>query len=251
MRGIWIVIALAGCRQIFGISDPQAVAEDATPTIDVERTIDASLVDANDQGEVAHFAFDVIANNKTPDDVGHHDATCSDSTRPTVVAGHRANALQFINPDYVVIPAFAASDVQAFTIALWVEIIAPPVGAASDCLLYQPQTVSLCVGSNSQVTFATANNGVGDALVSSNTFSIGTWHHLAVTYNGQTKRIYIDGIVDAVDTTSITSTQSAIYVGASSNGNGQPSSYANANLDELAVYSRALGAAEIQALANQ
>jgi Concanavalin A-like lectin/glucanases superfamily len=253
MRGIWMVIALAGCRQIFGISDPQTAVGDAEPTIDVLRTIDGGLVDANTQGEVAHFAFDVIANNKTPDDVGHHDATCSDSTRPFVVGGHRATALQFVSPDYVVIPPLAMSATQAFTIALWVEVIAPPLGTASDCLLYQPQTLSLCVGSNSQVTFATTNNTLGDALVSLHTFMIGTWYHLAVTYDGQTKRIYINGIVDSTDTTTMTSAPGAIDVGAlvSSGGNGQPSSYANANLDELAIYSRALAASEIQALANQ
>lgn len=253
MRGIWILIASAGCRQIFGISDPQAAAEDADPTIDAQHTIDSSVIDADNSGEVAHFAFDVIAGNKTPDDIGHHDATCTDATRPLVFAGHRANALQFVNPDYVVIPAFAASDAQARTIALWVEIITPPLGPASDCLLYQTQTLSLCVGSNSQVTFATIDNAaVGDSLVSSHSFSIGTWYHLAVTYDGQTKRIYIDGNVDAADTSTMTSTESVIYVGAGApSGDGQPGSYANANLDELAMYSRALGPAEILALASQ
>ena len=244
--------ASAGCRQIFGISDPQSGVEDADPTIDVQHTIDSSVIDAGNSGEVAHFAFDVIADDKTPDDVGHHDATCTDATQPLVFVGHRANALQFVNPDYMVIPAFAASDAQALTIALWVEIITPPLGTASDCLLYQPQTLSLCVGSGSQVTFATANNGLGDTLVSSHTFSIGTWYHLAITYDGQTKRIYIDGNVDAADIATMTSMESAIYVGASvSDGSGGPSSYANANLDELAMYSRALSPAEILALASQ
>jgi hypothetical protein len=158
--------------------------------------------------------------------------------------------LQFESPDYIVIPPLAMSDAQALTIALWVKIIAPPLGASSDCLLYQPQTLSLCVGSNSQVTFATINNGVSDALVAPHFFLISTWYHLAITYDGQTKRIYINGSVDAADDANMTSTPGTIDVGAAVSG-GQPGLYANAALDELAIYSRALGANEIQTLASQ
>jgi hypothetical protein len=181
MRGIWILIASAGCRQIFGISDPQAGAEDADSTLDVQHAIDGSVVDANNAGEVAHFAFDMIAGNKTPDDVGHHDATCTDSTRPTVVPGHHVAALQFVSPDYVVIPPLAMTDGE-LTIAVWVKTLGLPSGTTLDCLLYQAQTLSLCVGSNGQVTFATTNNGMGNALIASHALTAGTWSHLAVTY---------------------------------------------------------------------
>lgn len=245
------LIALAGCRQIFGISDPQAATEDAGLTIDVQHAIDGPIDDATTSSEVAHFALDVIAGNKTPDDIGHHDATCTDATRPSVVTGHRANALQFVSPDYVVIPPVAATNAQALTIALWFDLLAPP-GVGADCLLYQPQTLSLCVGSSGQVTFATTNNGLGDSLTASRLLAINTWYHLAVVYDGQGKRIYIDGVIDSADTANVTPTGNTIAVGAAlGGGNDQPGSYANATLDELVIYARALSADEIQGLAHQ
>ncbi|HEX7704311.1 MAG TPA: LamG domain-containing protein, partial [Kofleriaceae bacterium] len=234
-----------------GISDPQAATEDAKPVIDGQHTIDGSLIDANSpQGEVAHFAFDVIAGNKTPDDVGHHDATCSDASRPTVVVGHRAFALQFVSPEYAIIPASAAFDSQALTIALWVEIVTLP-GLASDCLLDQPQTLSLCLTTMGQVTFATTFNGVANSLTIQHGLALDTWYHVAVSLDGQAKKIYINGLVDTSTLAEITPTGSEIYVGAEPNGSGVTGSYANVALDELTFYSRALGASEIQTLANQ
>jgi hypothetical protein len=252
MRGIWILIASAGCRQIFGISDPQAATEDAKPVIDGQHTIDGSHIDANNpQGEVAHFAFDVIANNQTPDDIGHHDATFGDASPPTVVLGHRATALEFVSPQYAIIPASAAFDSQALTIALWVEILTLPSGAASACLLDQPQTLSLCLTTMGQVTFATTFNAVANSLTTQHGLALDTWYHVAVSLNGQAKKIYINGSVDTSTLAEITPTGSEIYVGAAPNGSGGTGSYANAALDELAIYSRALAASEILALSNQ
>jgi Concanavalin A-like lectin/glucanases superfamily len=252
MRGIWILIASAGCRQIFGISDPQAATEDAKPVIDGQRTIDGSHIDANNpQGEVAHFAFDVIANNVTPDDIGHHDATFGDASTPTVVLGHRANALELMSPDYAIIPASAAFDSRELTIAFWVEILTLPTVLTSACLLDQPQTLSLCLTTMGQVTFATTLNGVASSLTTQHGLALDTWYHIAVTADGQAKKVYINGNVDASTLADLTPTGSEIYLGAAPSGSGGTGSYANAALDELAIYSRALDASEILALFNQ
>ena len=250
MRGIWILIAAAGCRQIFGIADPQ-VAEDADPTIDVRHTSDRTLGDASNAGEVSHFAFDAIMGDKTPDDIGHRDATCTDGSCPTVVLGHKANALEFANPAFAIIPASASSDSQTLTIALWVNMLILPPSFSTACLLDQPQTLSICLDSSGDVTFATTFNNTVSSLTTPHILVADMWAQIAVTFDGQAKTIYVNGVEAASTPGAISTTGGTVYLGAVPNGSGATGSFANADLDELAIYSRALDAAEIAALAIQ
>ena len=74
------------------------------------------------------------------------------------------------------------------------------------------------------------------------------WHHIAGTYDGNTLKIYVDGMEEGstFDITGLPDDyDSAKYIGRSHNTSGlQP--YFGGIIDEVAIYDRALGASEIE-----
>lgn len=95
-------------------------------------------------------------------------------------------------------------------------------------------------------SFGLVVGGVYSELLSGIDFSsyIGSPHHLVGTYDGSTKNIYSDGVLIAAQPLSGaigTAGTSLAYVGSSAGA----SEFFNGVIDEVRVYSRALGAAEV------
>ncbi len=88
-------------------------------------------------------------------------------------------------------------------------------------------------------------DGVQDVALTYTALTPGTWHHVAATYDGTTARIYVDGVqqTSRVLTSSLPDTSAALRVGA------WPFDYVEyaGDLDEVALYERALSAEEIVA----
>jgi hypothetical protein len=78
---------------------------------------------------------------------------------------------------------------------------------------------------------------------------LGTWVHLAGTYDGTTMRFYVDGVLQGsvVGPSAITTNSSPLGIGA------EPGGYRRfkGGLDEVRLYDRALSAQEISALAGR
>ncbi len=78
----------------------------------------------------------------------------------------------------------------------------------------------------------------------------GQWHFIAIADNGGTKNLYIDGNLDATVTAwTNVSTGNLFWIGGTADG-GDGVAKLNGSLDEVAIYNRALGQAEIQSLTN-
>ena len=73
--------------------------------------------------------------------------------------------------------------------------------------------------------------------------SVGTWTHLAVTYDGATLRVYRNGAQSAskAGTGSIQTSTGALRIG----GNLVWGEFTDGRIDEVRVYNRVLSAAEI------
>ena len=90
-----------------------------------------------------------------------------------------------------------------------------------------------------------------DSQTSSTTLSVGTWQHIAMTFDGTTAKIYINGVEDVSTTKSdwafnggsINSNQA--WLGRDTGGN-----YLNSNLDEFAIFSKGLSASEVTKIYN-
>lgn len=74
----------------------------------------------------------------------------------------------------------------------------------------------------------------------------GSWHHAATTYDGTTRRIYLNGVQVAQDTPGSNGATAANFrIGSTNNGE-----FFNGTIDDVAIYNHALTATEIQSLAS-
>ena len=75
--------------------------------------------------------------------------------------------------------------------------------------------------------------------------SLNTWHHIAVTYDGTTLAIYVDGVLDASALKSLGTIDSVLSMGKAISGGWTPF---NGLIDEVELFDRALTEAEIKAI---
>ena len=74
----------------------------------------------------------------------------------------------------------------------------------------------------------------------------GTWHHAATTFDGTTRKIYLNGVVVAQDTPGANGATAANFrIGSTNNGE-----FFNGSIDDVAIYNHALTASEIASLAG-
>ena len=77
-------------------------------------------------------------------------------------------------------------------------------------------------------------------------FSTSTWSHVATTYDGTTRSIFFNGVLKVSDIPGALNTTAAnFHIGSTYN-----SEFFNGVIDDVAIYKRALTAAEVAALAN-
>lgn len=83
----------------------------------------------------------------------------------------------------------------------------------------------------------------------SNTWTLDTWNHIAVTYNSGTVSMYINGILDKTYTTTITpvlNSSQHLGIGAASNGAEKLTGY----LNDIRIYDHCLSAAEVREISQ-
>lgn len=101
------------------------------------------------------------------------------------------------------------------------------------------------------VNWGSPAGGVGIGAWNSRlTITPDTWHHVAVTYDGQTFRFYIDGVEDSYKpspTVKFGVTDEPLTLGGDLPGADE---YLDGSIDDARVYPRALSASEIQTLAS-
>ena len=77
-------------------------------------------------------------------------------------------------------------------------------------------------------------------------FSTSTWSHVATTYDGTTRSIYFNGVLKISDTPGALNTTAVnFHIGGTASNE-----FFNGLIDDVAIYKRALTAAEVAALAN-
>jgi hypothetical protein len=93
-------------------------------------------------------------------------------------------------------------------------------------------------------------NGSDQVLTSTTAIPDDEWHHVAVTYNGSTARLYIDGIEDNFDAKSAPiDTNESFYIAAA--GKGSPVQHFRGNIDEVRIWDRMLTPDQLRFIMNQ
>jgi hypothetical protein len=202
-----------------------------------------------DPSLVAHWRCDDPPDDGALDSSGHgHDAKCDSCPEPArgkVGGGYRfdASARQLlVVPDH---PDFRGP----YTIAAWVDAtstadqisaLAKPVGGSSD------NSWQLEVLTDARVSLS---GGSPHSLKSPDGIASGAWHHLAGTWDGTTKQLFIDGARVAQVAATVDYDDHEIYLGADQNS-GNEVLFWDGVLDDLRVYSRVLSDDEIADLAR-
>lgn len=203
-----------------------------------------------DQTLIAHWKFDDTPSDGALDSTGHgHTGACATAC-PTLVTGKIGMAYQF---DASAEQAITVPDSTAFrgifTITAWMyvsstgesmAIMSKPQGSETD------NSWQLELRDTNKLSFS---GGSTHYLETPANIASGAWRHVAGTWDGTRKRLYIDGALVASVDSSITYDTHLVYLGADQN-NGNTVLYWNGTLDDLRIYNRVLSPAEIATLAQ-
>ena len=242
-----VLALLAACGRIgFEASAGDAIAD--APRADTPSD-SAALIPP---GAKIWLAMETDAAVQIVDSAGGHASSCGNSGCPTRVPGVHGTGWQFSANEIDVAPAADLDPSAGYTAAVWMNVTAFPTGTSNNCAWSKPwdmtkvyDSFSLCVQASGQPTFDCEKpTGVTDTQTGP-TMTTGQWHHVAITWDGTTKRDYFDGMLVGQSVTAIGAANQGVYLA------GYGGSYdLAALLDDAVYYTRALTAAEIAQLAT-
>ncbi len=149
------------------------------------------------------------------------------------------------NSSHQVIPAGNA----AFSVSLWMN--PRNLTTPRSMTIMHNDTYGICGfrygvdKTKRQLYFSSGQNGGTINLESSNVLTTGIWYHAVIAYTGDSATMYINGSVVASNPSgTVISSTNPLLIGGYTGGEA----YFDGTLSDVMIFSRALGAAEIQAL---
>ena len=161
--------------------------------------------------------------------------------------------------DYVEIPHSAAFNLlSGHTVDLWVKLDAYPVLGSYTPLVSKwvsgSEDKGLAIFPTGKISYYLFNTFGGVPLSSSTVLALGTWYHIAATYDGTTAKIYINGLMDASKPASgdVSDGIGKLYFGYNPDlfASGVSLSPFKGLADEIEWFNRALTTNEVAAIYN-
>ncbi len=248
------LLALAGCgRYGFGQSDDDA-REDASAAGD-GAPVDDALGDGPVAGAIRYRMDNDPATGSIPATLTGYDATCT--LCPTATTGHLGGAYRFDGNQRFFLPNNTLVGIEPYTVAVWVLAATTTTNMTAVSKVYDTTSnrnvFNLIVRrTDDRIVFEGTNQaGNSTYLQTPNPIVLtNVWRHLTTTWDGTTKRLYVDGVLSETQTTTAVDSTFSIEVGADRDANTVAGFYIGA-LDELVFYRRVLDAGEIAALAAE
>jgi hypothetical protein len=232
----------------------RAVARDAAGNTTTSAPVAVTVSNAaGPSGLVAAYGFNAGSGTTTADSSGN--ALVGTLNGPTwTTAGKYGAALSFdgVN-DWVTVSDAAALDLTTkMTLEAWVNPSQLTGKWRTVILKEQPAELvyALYAASDTNVPMGIVFTGGAERKAKGTTaLALNTWTHLALTYDGTTLRLYVNGTQTAslATTGTMPNSSGALRIG----GNGVWSEWFAGKIDEVRVYNKALTAAEIQADMNR
>jgi len=220
-------------------------ATDAAGNLGAYSAVASATTSSTPLGLVAAYALNEGAGTTVADISGNgNTGTINGATWTT--SGKFGNALVFNGTGaQVTIPNATSLRLTGMTLEAWVYPTATPTGwravidknvdgyylMASTDVGNRPSVGGTWVGGN--------QNTIGPSVLAAN-----VWTHLAATFDGATVRLFVNGVQVAsqAQTTALTNTTGTLQLG----GDSYPNEFFAGRIDEVRIYNRALGTAEIQ-----
>lgn len=257
--GRLLLLWLVGCGRLgFGETGDGGVfasgdaPDGPMPVIDVA-PLDAALP----TGLVAWFPLDDASATSVADVVSGFGGTCSGAQCPTTTAGHRGTAFLFDGTDDCIqVPNMGQFGQAQITLSIWIRQDAvdncAPMSKPADSVGTTADTWQIETTTTNQLTFTTSHGSSANSRIATpnNTVVVGTWQYIAATFDGTTKRMYVNGteVATGAMANALTYDVQPLWIGCDSNS-GTFGMRFNGALDEVQLYNRALSLAEIQMLA--
>jgi chitodextrinase len=224
-----------------------AVATDGSGNTATSAGVQVTVSNAFPSGLVAAYSFDE-GSGTTAADVSAHGNNGTTANPTWAASGKFGKALSFNGTNaWVTVPDSSSLDVTRMTLEAWVNPSA--LGTAWRTVLFKEQTgdvtYSMYANRNTQVPDGQVNVGGERNVTGTAQIPLNTWTHLAVTYDGASLKVFVNGTQTGslAIAGNIAVSSGALRIG----GNSVYGEYFSGLIDEVRVYNRALNAAEIQA----
>lgn len=194
---------------------------------------------------VAHYSFDGHAQDST---LNKNDGTVHGATLTTDKDGMSERAYQFDGTDdYIDIGNHPTLKMdKALTITSWVKFEAHTTQSDTVQTILTDFTHNNPVGKLLRINGAHLEFKLNAADTAYGSYNVthlsGSWHHMAVTYDGDSIKIYIDGHIKSAikKEGDIAVTDAPLFIGKEESGN-----FFNGGLDNIKIFNGALSATEI------
>lgn len=208
--------------------------------------------DAATSGLVARYSMDETPTSAIAASDPTFNAPCGPC--PTSIPGQIGNAVQFDGTFRVALPSSTVIGLAPFTVAVWLlparlDLLMSAVSKPRD-LASLNNTLSLTVGNDGITRY---ESSVADTIVSFPSGGPdlrGAWHHVAASWDGSLRRLYIDGTLAGEMPGVFEDSNLAVGIGGDLD-EGAAAIFYVGGIDELRFYDHALPDDEIAALATQ
>jgi Ca2+-binding RTX toxin-like protein len=201
----------------------------------------------SDPDLVAAYSFDEGAGSVAHDSVGTHDGDFKNGTVWTS-AGKYGGAVSFDGvDDLITVPAAADLNLsKTFTIEAWVR---PDTLTPYDTMLTKEaagsKTFSLIPeGDHVAPKFEVAKTASSmNTINATSQLPLNAWSHVALTFNGETLRLYVNGSqVTTIPQSTLYNAEGPLQIG----GNLVHGEHFDGSVDEIRIYNRTLSATEVK-----
>ncbi|MBK8900829.1 MAG: hypothetical protein IPM53_06595 [Anaerolineaceae bacterium] len=221
-----------------------------TPTITATLIPTATSVGSCPGDMVSYWTLNETSGFLFADLSGDNDATFTGSGTPNYAVGQVGGALAFNGTTQTLHTAATANPTDEITVMAWInpsDLSRRDRGILSkaDAFVFEVESVG------SLLSLTLINGGSFDEFepnVSSNQIGVGDWTFVAATFDGTTMVIYINGTAVGSKISSISAignSEEPYHIGWTSHIAFGTNRYFNGIIDDVAVYERALSAAEI------
>lgn len=261
MRWLLLLIVASGCGfkgpTTFGIDAPSNGGDDGPP---LEASVADAVADAMPSGLIAWYEMESAP--PALDSTGHgHIGTCASC--PTEVPAKRGGGYQFNGVNRIDVVSTTDLQPATFTLACWTRWSTFPGNNIYACPLGKyygggfANSWQICLrgtdGSGGIEWVFISQHGAFDQLRNPAAISTGGWHHLAATWDGATKMMYLDGgalPLTSAPTMPVKYDTGLVTLGADILNTVSQDSAFDGVLDDVRIYDRALSASEIVQLAQ-